>query len=279
MPITDTKIKLTPKAYKDYTGLTYEIQYGKTTTTFDNMSYFEINVNSEAYQNITKILGGFYANMTCRKLNEIQKKYQKTVTSILLCNVTADCLLLFLYLDETGTVVEHNTDNAPADYACFRDKFSKAVAKEGVVYDLLDKPNLKLLNDYLARHSEPNFGLLNDSIIEPDTILFCQDFSLLRESLQNKLKQLNADHMEFQFTYGACQGFYLTGIICTASGESIKTYQIESGLTSYEDYQQSMPPESPLCDEQEIFHINIPSTLAAHYTQLFSIFDRKEMKS
>lgn len=227
------------KSHKDKTYIQYTY-HANNPIVVTSADYSQFNVTSEAFKQATKNIGGFFANMTSRTIQTLQADI---TTLMLVCIPTKyiEPKFYFVYLDKDDNIIEKITNDNLLDYNYFRNKLSKSMIQEGLIYELTDNDKFKSITDEIAPNAtltvnlciDKRYATLNDTLI-------CHSFNIFEEKFIQKLNQINAKGVELQFKSNILNMLYLEGKIFDKNNEFLKEFQVESGINDFDMYTKTM---------------------------------------
>lgn len=267
--------------HNQYNYLQYTIKTDEKTIIFDNITYVMFNVLSTAFKEITRSIGGFFANMTTRHITELEKEQNCQIAKIMLCPIpqkTNQFLFWFIYLDNNNKIVDYMKDDNYYDYEYFKNRLQNAISETGTVYALLSNPNFEIISKTIYKYPSTTFGIkINDKEISYKDTLVYPDIDIFKPEMRKNLQKINADHIVFTFTCDAINYIHLIGTIIDKNGNIIKDYQAYSGICDINEYVKQIQQErnNPVYDKSQVntdpYTVRINLNVLQHLTNKLSI--------
>jgi len=221
---------------------------------FNNASYFMFDVTSKTFHDIMSSTGGFVANVTTRYM----KEHNIDAAYIMLCTVPQeynDYLFKFVYLDKNMNILKLDPqwDNNYFDYAYFRKKFSDCIVKEGLIFELEQIDSLQELTNLFYPNPSTDFNFQIDGRnVSFNDIFVYNGIGVFKDSIQEELKQLDAETLLFQFDFDTLNGIDAKGMIITADGNPLLNYQFYSGILDKDEYLKEACSTRPGFTEENV---------------------------
>lgn len=213
-------------------------------TVFHNAAYARIDTTSREFKELTKDIGGFYANMTTRRIRNIKDNGKGDTAFILLCCIpreTSRFLFLFAYLDKDENILDTQADDNWFDYEFFYVRLKPAIVKEGLVYNLEKHACLKSITDQIHPHPSMGFGVtIEGKDVQYGDTLYCKNFTdILNREIADRLRKLGGKYITLEFDCSPINFIHLACTIMDGNNKPIKDYQATSGIKDLQEYIQA----------------------------------------
>lgn len=222
---------------KDYSYIEYNIK--EENLVFNNASYFILDVNSKAYKEIVRTVGGFTATMTKRYITN--NNLEDVAYIMLYCLPQKDNTFLFsfVYLDSDYNILAKEYDNNYFDYKYFKERFNDCICKEGLIYELEE---VKM--DFCANPSI-DFGFeIDGKPFNFEDTFITSDFSIFKENFRNSILSFGAETIEFKLKCSCLKFDGLDGYIYDKDGNALVNYQCYYNLKNLDAYKEKYEDSS-----------------------------------
>lgn len=237
------------KQYSENNGKTrkyieYKIQDEDEEKIFNNAEYFEINIDTDTFENIMSGTGGFCANVTTRLIKN--KKLKDIVKISLFCipQEYNDLMFVFIYIDRNNKIQHIMYDDNYFDYEYFKNKFADCIINSGFIYELEDNETYKDLFKEVCFNPSAEFKYT----VEGKNIKWGDSFEtdnldILTDNVKKKLSAFCVEKIIFTLYSNPFDFINLEGKFLLNDGSYLSHYQYWEGVKTKEEFFKKMEDE------------------------------------